>query len=160
MPDFQIRPLTSADCDWVSRVVTTEWGSEIVVSHNKVFHPVDLPGFAAFIGDEPVGLVTYRITRNECEIVTLNSWCEGRGVGAALIDAVRKIACLTGCRRLYLVTTNNNLSALRFYKKRGFVISALRINAIADSRKLKRQIPLLDEDGRAIRDEIELEIPL
>jgi hypothetical protein len=61
---------------------------------------------------------------------------------------------------LFLTTTNNNTHALRFYHKHGFVLSAVRINAIAESRKLKPQIPLLDEDGLPIRDEIELEINL
>jgi len=160
MPDFQIRPLTHADQAWVNHVITTEWGSEIVITHGGIFHPSDLPGFTASISDESVGLITYNVTGNDCEIITLNSWSEGQGVGTALIMAVRQAADRVGCRRLFLVTTNNNLHALRFYQKQGFVISAVRINAIAESRKLKPQIPLLDEDGIPIRDEIELEISL
>ncbi len=160
MLDFQIRPLTPADCDWVSRVMVTEWGAEIVVAHGEVFRPADLPGFAAFIGEGPVGLLTYNIAGNECEIVTLDSWREGLGVGTALIEAARQAAGRAGCGRLFLVTTNNNTHALHFYQKRGFVISAVRINAIAESRKLKPQIPFRDKDGLPIRDEIELEIPL
>jgi ribosomal protein S18 acetylase RimI-like enzyme len=160
MPGFQTRALKSTDHDWVCRVIVTEWGAEIVVAHGEVFHPADLPGFAVFIGEEPVGVLTYNIMGNECEIVTLNSWREGLGVGTSLIEATRQVAFRTGCSRLFLVTTNNNLVALRFYQKRGFVISAVRINAIAESRKLKPQIPFLDADGVSIRDEIELEILL
>jgi DNA-3-methyladenine glycosylase I len=158
MPDFQIRPLTPSDRDWVSRVMVTEWGAEVVVVHRETFHPADLPGFAAFVGKEPVGLLTYNISGKECEIVTLNSWYEELGVGTELIEAARHVAGRAGCRRLFLVTTNNNLYALRFYQKRGFVLSTVRINAIAESRKLKPHIPLLDDDGLPIRDEIELEI--
>jgi ribosomal protein S18 acetylase RimI-like enzyme len=158
MPDFHLHLLTPVDCEWVNRVIVTNWGAEIVVAHNEIFHPVDLPGFAAFIDEEPVGLLTYHITGNGCEIVTLDSWREGHGVGTALIEEARQAARQAGCGRLYLVTTNNNTHALHFYQKRGFVISAVRINAIVESRKLKPQIPLLDEDGLPIRDEIELEI--
>jgi len=160
MPDFQIRLLTLADCDWVRRAMVAAWGGEMVVAHNEVFHPADLPGFAAFADDEPIGLLTYNITGNECEIVTLDSWSEGQGVGTALILAAQQTAGRAVCERLFLVTTNNNTHALRFYQKRGFVISALRLNAIAENRKLKPQIPLLDKDGLPIRDEIELEILL
>jgi GNAT superfamily N-acetyltransferase len=160
MPDYYIRPLTPADCDWVSRVMITKWDAEIVVAHSEVFHAADLPGFAAVVDTEPVGLLTYNITGNECEIVTLNSWYEGKGVGTALILAARQAAVRAGCRRVFLVTTNNNTHVLRFYQKRGFVLSAVRLNAISDSRKLKPQIQFVDEDGLPIRDEIELEINL
>ncbi len=160
MPDFQIRPLTHADCDWVSRVMVTEWGAEIVVAHNEIFRPADLPGFVAFAGDEPFGLLTYNITGKECEIVTLDSWREGRGVGTALIGAARQVAVQAGCGRLFLVTTNNNTHALRFYQKRGFLIAAVRLNALEESRRIKPEIPLADEGGLPIRDEIELEINL
>jgi DNA-3-methyladenine glycosylase I len=158
MLGFQIRPLTSADCDWVRCIMIAEWGSEMFIAHNEIFRPADLPGFAAIVGKEPVGLLTYKNSGNECEIITLNSWCQKLGVGTALVEAVRQAAGLAGCGRLFLVTTNNNLNGLRFYQKRGFIISAVRINAIAGSRKLKPQIPLLDKDGLPIRDEIELEI--
>lgn len=160
MADYQIRPLTPADRNWVSRVMVTEWGAEIVVAHNKIFRPADLPGFAAFIVEEPIGLLTYNITGNECEIITLDSLSKGLGVGTALIAAARQATGQAGCGRLFLVTTNNNTHALRFYQKRGFVISAVRINAVTESRKLKPQIPLLDKDGLPIRDEFELEILL
>ncbi|HEX7541129.1 MAG TPA: GNAT family N-acetyltransferase [Anaerolineales bacterium] len=158
MPVFQIRPLTPVDCDWVNHFLVTEWGAEIVVVHHETFRPADLPGFTAFVGEEPVGLLTYNIAGNDCEIVTLNSWHERLGVGTALFEAARQVASRAGCGWLFLVTTNNNLYALRFYQKRGFVLSTVRINAITESRKLKPQIPLMDQDGLPIRDEIELEM--
>jgi GNAT superfamily N-acetyltransferase len=158
MPPFLIRSLTSDDGDRVSRVMVAEWGAEIVVVHSEIFRPAFLPGFAAFIEAEPLGLLTYKITKNECEIITLNSWREAVGVGTALVKAAHQIAVQSGCSRLVVVTTNNNFHALKFYMNRGFSISSIRENAILESRKLKPQIPLIDKDGVAIRDEIELEI--
>jgi GNAT superfamily N-acetyltransferase len=160
MDDFYIRPLVLTDRNWINRVMVSEWGAEIVVVHNDIFHPSTLPGFAACIDKEYVGLLTYNIIANECEIITLNSWRQGLGTGTALIEAARQVAVRSGCIRIFLVTTNNNLHALRFYQKRGFIFSAVRINAVAESRKIKPQIPLLDEDGLPIRDEIELEMRL
>jgi len=158
--DFQIRPLTPADCTWVTNVMITDWGAEMVVAHRKTFRPADLPGFAAFVGEEPVGLLTYNVAGNECEIVTLNSWREGLGIGTALVAKARQAASLAGCGRLFLVTTNNNQYALRFYQKRGFLIVAIRLNELEESRRIKPEIPFVDENGLPIRDEIELEINL
>jgi ribosomal protein S18 acetylase RimI-like enzyme len=158
MPGFTVRALTAPDRDWVDQVMRAEWGAEVVIVHGTTFHPSTLPGFVAEAGGRPVGLVTYSIKAVTCELVTLNSWQEGHGVGSALLEAVKQTAARSSCERLFLVTTNNNLHALRFYQKRGLVISAVRLNAIAESRKLKPKIPLADEEGIPIRDEIELEI--
>jgi ribosomal protein S18 acetylase RimI-like enzyme len=84
----------------------------------------------------------------------------GTGVGTALLDAVKNAAGWAGCKRLWLVTTNDNTHALRFYQKRGFHIAAVHRNALLRSRELKPEIPLAGMDGIPIRDEIELEIVL
>lgn len=160
MIPFQLRPLEPSDQDWVRRMMVAEWGSEIVAVHGEVIRPSDLPGFIAELEGQPVGLLTYAIRSPDCEIVTLNSWRPGFGVGTMLIEAVKQEALREGCRRLFLVTTNDNTPALRFYQKRGFVLSDLRPNAIAESRKLKPEIPLTGQDGIPIRDEIELEMSL
>jgi ribosomal protein S18 acetylase RimI-like enzyme len=76
-----------------------------------------------------------------------------------LIEAVKGAAEDAGCRRLRVVTTNDNLHALRFYQRKGFILTALRPNALEETRK-RKPVPLLGEDGIPIRDEIEFEMPL
>jgi RimJ/RimL family protein N-acetyltransferase len=78
-------------------------------------------------------------------------------VGGALLEAMAERARQEGARRLWLVTTNDNIRAIRFYQKRGWDICALHRDAVAQSRKLKPQIPLTGEDGIPIRHEIEFE---
>ena len=107
-----------------------------------------------------VGLATYRIESDECEIVTLNSIVEGIGAGSALINAVRSKALASNCRRVWLITTNDNLPALRFYQRRGFTLAALYSNALERSRQLKPEISLVGLDGIPLRDELELDMPL
>ena len=119
-----------------------------------------MPGFVAKSGDEIIGLLTYHLEGEACEVITLNSWRTGLGVGTALIEAVRQAASRENCRRLWLVTTNDNLPALGFYQKRGFVITTVHLNAIEKDRRLKPEIPLIGLDGIPIRDEIELEMML
>ena len=160
MGKFTLRPLENTDSDWVSQRMVESWGAEAVVAHGIIYHPARLPGFKAQDGEEVLGLLTYHFEAAGCEIVTLNAWSADRGVGTALIEAVKQAAVREGCRRLWLITTNDNLHALRFYQRRGFVISAIHINALEKSRLLKPEIPLTGEDGIPIRDEIELEMRL
>jgi GNAT superfamily N-acetyltransferase len=157
---FQIRPLNSEDRDWVVNLLKEWWAGPMIVTRGRVHHPDNYPGFIALKEGKPAGLVTYNVVGKECEIVTMNSLVEKIGIGSALIDAVKNAADSRGCRRLWLITTNDNTSALRFYQKRGFALAAVHRNAVAQSRRLKPEIPLTGHDGIQIRDEIELEMSL
>ena len=161
MPGFEIRALNDGDREWVARLLTEHWASPRIVSRGRVCDGDRLPGFAAVRDGRPIGLATYRIDGGDCEIVTLNSLAERQGVGSALIDAVKDAARQAGCRRLWLITTNDNVSALRFYQKRGFVLVAVHRGALEEARRrLKPEIPLVGLDGIPLRDEIELEMVL
>jgi len=158
MPEYTIHPLIESDRDWVRQFMIDHWGDEIMVVHGMVLRPHEFPGFVALDGEQCVGLLTYRIDGSECEVLSLDSLRPGSGIGSALIAAVVGVARAAGCARLYLITTNDNLNALRFYQKRGFVLAALRPNALAETRKLKPSIPPIGLDGIPLRDEIELEM--
>ena len=157
MSDFCIRPVDSDDGDWIAQFITERWGAEFIAAHYEVFHCRDLPGFAAVEGEKKVGLLTYKIVAGNCEIVSLDSLRPRAGIGTGLIDAVKRVAIESGCRRLWLVTTNDNMNALRFYQKRGFSMVKINHNAIEFARKLK-PVPLIGADGIPLRDEIELEM--
>jgi ribosomal protein S18 acetylase RimI-like enzyme len=155
-----IRELSEADRDWVGRLIRERWGDEIVVGRGKVWKPAELPGFGAFEGDRRVGLVSYELDGEACEIVTIDAVDEGQGIGTALLEAVVAAARRAGCRRVQLLTTNNNLRALAFYQKRGFRLVGLVPGAIDQERSLKPSIPEVDSAGLPIRDELHLELPL
>jgi ribosomal protein S18 acetylase RimI-like enzyme len=157
---MNIRPLGKADRDWVERLIVERWGVPFVVGRARSWNPVDLPGFAAFEDERCVGLVTYEIDGEACEIVTIDALVEGQGVGTALLDAAQAAAREAGCTRLQLVTTNNNLRALGFYQKRGFRLIAVVPGAVEEMRKLKPSIPEVDAHGLPIRDELHLELQL
>ena len=157
---MDIRALAAGDRDWVERLVVERWGDSVVVGRGGVWKPAELPGFAAFDGDRCVGLVTYELDGEACEIVTIDALEEGRGIGTALLEAVVAVARQTECKRVQLLTTNNNLRALAFYQKRGFRLVGLAPGAIDEERTLKPSIPELDSAGLPIRDELHLELPL
>ena len=154
---MEIRSLDETDRGWVTELIRERWGAETVVGHGVVHTPHKLPGFVAHERGETLGLATYALAEGGCELVTIDSLVEGRGVGTALLEAVAEAARRAGCRRVWLVTTNDNLPALRFYQRRGFVLTALHRDAVAKSRDLKPEIPRFGNDGIPIRDELELE---
>lgn len=158
---YRLRGLEPTDRNWIAERLDKAWGSTRVVSRGKLHYAHTLPGFVVVDGNNtPHGLVTYHIAGDACEIVTLNSFTQGIGVGTALIDAVRDAAESEGCRRIWLVTTNDNTRALTFYQRRGFELVAVHRGAVTEARRLKPEIPLVGEHDIPIRDEVELEIPL
>lgn len=157
---FTIREITSNDREWINHLLRAHWGSSVVISRGNCYYADTLPGLVATDRGERIGSITYSISGTDCEVVTLNSIREGRGVGSALLKEAESVARRAGCTSLRLITTNDNLKALRFYQRRGFVLVALHRNAVGRSRALKPSIPMMGSDGIPIRDEIELELPL
>ena len=160
MSAVSIRTKTEADQDWSVDLLTTHWGSPRVVSRGRVHAADALPGFIAEYNGKRVGLLTYHLKGDSCEIVSLNSLLEERGVASGLLKAVIEVAALAGYRRVWLVTTNDNTAALRFYQKLGFRLVAVHRDAVEKSRELKPEIPFVGMDGIPIRDEVELALRL
>ena len=156
---MRVRPLGEADREWATGKLRELWG-EGVVSRGRLLDATVLPGFVAEGDGAPAGLLTYRIDGGDCEVVTINAFPRGAGAGTALMEAVAAAARDAGCRRVWLITTNDNLRALRFYQRRGFRLAALHRDALDRSRDLKPSIPEVGLDGIPLRDELELELTL
>ena len=159
--EFNIRGIRDQDIPWIKELMINQWGEERVAVHGDLYIPHELPGFIAINPPgEPIGLVTFFIDSGECEIVTLNSLEQNSGVGSALLSEVIKTAETAGCNRLYLITTNDNITAIEFYQKRGFVLVAIHRGAVDRARNIKPSIPMVSPAGILIKDEIELELSL
>jgi ribosomal protein S18 acetylase RimI-like enzyme len=123
--------------------------------------PLELPGFVAWRSGARAGLATFRIDGDECELLTLDCAVENEGAGTRLIEEVKEAALSRGCRSVWLITTNDNTHALRFYQRRGFRIREVRPGAVDRERQtIKPEIPALGNDDIPISDEIELVIDL
>ncbi|MEJ8543776.1 GNAT family N-acetyltransferase [Brevibacillus borstelensis] len=159
MNEFQVRAITPEDRGWLAGFLEQQWGSRQMVYGDQVYHCDQLPGFVALYGEKTAGLVTYKETEDGWQIVSLDSLREGMGIGSALMLAVERAAAQNGIKRIWLLTTNDNLNALRFYQKRGYELVAVRRNAVEQARRQKPSIPVIGTDGIPLRDEIELEKP-
>ncbi|MCL2637270.1 MAG: GNAT family N-acetyltransferase [Oscillospiraceae bacterium] len=156
---MNIKPITAENREAVTEILKREWGLPIV-SRETAHDGTKLPGFVSVSDEKINGLVTYNIDERGCEITSLNSFEENKGVGSALIDAVLEVAKENNCARLWLVTTNDIIHAIRFYQRRGFDWIATHINSADGMRRLKPTIPLLGEENIPIKHEIEFEIRL
>lgn len=155
---IQIHTITDDDRTWV-RQVYGSWGADFVVTRGrKVFADQTEGIYATGPDGRRIGLLTYEIVGDQCEVVTLDAFAKFQGIGTLLMERMREIAKERGCKRLWLITTNDNLDAIRFYHRRGLVIAAVHVDAIAYSRQLKPTIALVGAYGIPIRDEIEFEM--
>jgi GNAT superfamily N-acetyltransferase len=154
---FVLRPVTDADRENVKELITRDWGAPEIVVNERVYTPHTLPGMFALLDGTTAGLITWEITGLQCEIVSLNAYVPGKGVGSALLQAVETLAVENGCRVCRLVTTNDNLPAVHFYQQHGYRVVEIRRNAVDRAREKKPSIPLVAENGIPISDELVLE---
>ncbi len=157
---FVVREIGPEDSQWLAGILIEHWSAVVIARCGQLIDASLLPGFVAEAGGEPIGLLTYRIDGDQCEVVTLNSLQEGSGVGSALLERAVQAARRNGCTRLWLITTNDNLDAIRFYSRRGMRLVAVHLNALDESRKLKPTIPRFGHYDLPIQDELEFEFIL
>jgi ribosomal protein S18 acetylase RimI-like enzyme len=151
-----VRPLRDDERPWAAAVLRERWGG-VVVGAGRTWRPAELPGLVAEAAGERAGLLTYSVDGTDCEIVTIDALTIGAGIGGALIEAAVQKARAAGATRVHLITTNDNLPALRLYQRHGFVLTQLRRDQLAISRRLKPEISATGHAGIPIRDELVLE---
>jgi protein-L-isoaspartate(D-aspartate) O-methyltransferase len=148
-----IRSAGATDVAWIGDFLRQRWGATTVAVHGEVIDAAQLP---ALIAEPQRGLATYRRLGGDAELVTLDAVPPGSGTGTALIEALSRKLRAEGCVRLWLTMTNANLSALRFYLRRGFRLREVRPGAIDKARELKPSIPVVGEHGIPVQDELDL----
>ena len=131
-----------------------------IVSRGRLHEASKLWALVCQAGERRVGLVKFDIRDRHCELVTLEAFTQGRGIGSALLAAVVAKATRRGCRRVWLIISNDNLQALRFYQRRGMRLAALHRGAIDEARRIKNEIPPIGKHDTPIHDELELELHL
>ncbi|MBO4887256.1 MAG: GNAT family N-acetyltransferase [Firmicutes bacterium] len=172
---MEIKRIDQANRAFVDEFILRKWYTMEMVVHGERIDLGSADGWFASDGiasekiasekiagedGEIVGLITYRISGDEMEILSLDSLKENRGIGSRLLGEAVEEARRVGCTRVMLITTNDNLHALRFYQKRGFDMVRIYRNAVDESRKIKPEIPLIGDNGIPIKHEIEMEMKI
>lgn len=160
-PPGTIRPITDLDRPALVPLLTRSWGSPNIVTRGNLVDASSLPGLLCEGEDGEIrGLATLRPEGDAWELMTLDAFPPGQGIGKALFLRAAEMARTAGARRLWLITSNDNVGALGFYQKLGMRITKVYPDAISEARKLKPEIPRVADNGIPIRDEIELELIL
>lgn len=154
---LSIRPTVETDRDWMRAEMRKWWKSEVVVVRGEKHYPAEMDGFLAEKGNKRIGLVTLHIDSQSAEIMSLFTTGEVPGLGEKLVGAAIADLQAKNVHVISVVTTNDNIGALRFYQQLGFVVTDWRRNALEISRRIKPEIPLMGNYNIPIRDEIELE---
>ncbi len=90
----------------------------------------------------PVGPAAYGVREDEaCDIRTPNSTELGGRVGTALVDITENAVREARCSRTVVTTMNDNLRALRFYRKIGCGLRQPGARGVGEARHAKPQIP-------------------
>jgi GNAT superfamily N-acetyltransferase len=157
---MEARELTRDDRSWAARLVARQNASSRVASRGVLHDTLTLPGLIAERQGVPVGLLHYHVVGEQLEVVVLISVRRRHGVGRLLLRAAESVARSHGCRRLWLITTNDNRVAISFYRAVGWRLVTVHRGAVRESRRLKPEIPECAADGTPIEDEIEFELLL
>jgi GNAT superfamily N-acetyltransferase len=144
----------------INKFIQENWYSTVIAIRGKIVDMTLVDGIAVYESNSIIGLLTYEIINDECEILSLDSKHENQGIGTELIKRVIDIARNQGCMKLKLITTNDNINAIKFYQKRGFDMVRLYHNALDISRRLKPSIPMIGEYDIPLMHEIEFEMEL
>jgi ribosomal protein S18 acetylase RimI-like enzyme len=151
--DAETRPSVTAFID-------EHWFGTDMLIRGEVIDMTAVDGYTLAENNVLTGVITYIVRGGVCEITSLDSTAENRGVGTQLLNAVISRARELGCKLLRLLTTNDNLRAIGFYQKRGFELAGVNLGAIDREREQKPEIPLIGQNRIPVHHEIEFSMAL
>jgi N-acetylglutamate synthase-like GNAT family acetyltransferase len=155
-----IREISTNEIPLIQEFIAQYWGGEPLVIRGKKYYIQSLHGILALSNEKIIGFLMYEIQNQACEIIVFEVFDKFKGIGTQMLDKLKSIAQSKNCKKLCLMTTNDNLDALRFYQRRGFHISGIHLDSVKISREIKPAIGLTGDLGIPLRDEIDLEMPL
>ncbi|MER7440932.1 GNAT family N-acetyltransferase [Micromonospora avicenniae] len=159
MGGITVRAAEPGDRAEVDALHDREWGGPYVIAHDIRYDLRTLPTLVAVDGAAAVvGALAYSCDAEGLEVVSLVAAVPGGGAGTTLLEAAASTARAAGLHRLWLITTNDNLRALRFYQRRGLRLVGVDPGAVDRARRLKPEIPFVGEDGIPLHDELTLEL--
>jgi uncharacterized protein YhfF/N-acetylglutamate synthase-like GNAT family acetyltransferase len=152
-----VRPAMAEDRPAVDAFLAAR-EADVVARLDELVDATRHPALIAEADGALAGVATWIAAAGSVEVLTLHAANPWHGAGSALTAAARTLAGAIGARRLWLITTNDNLDALRFYQRRGLRLVTVHAGAVDRSRAtLKSAIPAIGLFGIPIRDELELE---
>lgn len=149
--------ISESNRECINEFIMKNWFTTTMILRGKEIDMTKVEGIFVLKDNDIIGLVTFVVNGLNMEITSLDSLHEKQGIGSTLMRLAEREALDRNCSNITLITTNDNINALRFYQKRGYDMVHLFHNALDVSRKMKPEIPLIGENDIPLRHEIEFE---
>jgi|GEM_PF-1667667 len=151
-----IKPISDTDRIWLPVWISQRWRTETLVFRGEKNSPAELPGFVAFMHKMPVGVITYRIKDEACQIISLDTVVHGKGIGISLLEKVLELMQEQKTHKIRMLTTNDNVKRMEFLENAGFKkVKVYEDEVVKYSRKVKPEIQPYGYEHIPIKDEIE-----
>jgi len=137
-----IRPLAKGDPKAVA-LLERDLGGRVQARLGELVDVSEFDGFGAWDGDDLVGAATEN--GDELAALVVASARRREGIAGALLAHVTAT---------WLVTTNDNIDAIRLYQRHGFRLAEVQAGGVDRARELKPQIPLVGNYGIEMHDEL------
>lgn len=148
---------SSKDFSWLTCFFNEHWGGTTMVSKGTTYNVLNENIMLAKRGDNIVGILVYKIFKDEAEILTLEALEKHHGIGSKLLFRLEQNLKTQNIHSINLITSNDNLNAIRFYQRKGYSFKNIYIGAIDKARMVKPTIPSIGNYGIHVKDELEFE---
>ena len=155
LPPVLVREATDADRPAVRALMEQDFGRTKIVAFGEVMDIDAIPALVAIMYAEPSGALAYRLLGDALHVVALATdpmW-QRSGVGGHLLAEAELLARRLNLTRIVVATTNDNLPSLYFYQRRGYRLTDLVPNSVAEHTHQQ----VAGFAGIPVRDEIRLE---
>jgi ribosomal protein S18 acetylase RimI-like enzyme len=125
LPPVLVRQAAPEDREDTLALFRRDFGRAAIVAFGEVMTLEHHPAIVAEMRGEVAGALAYRLVPGALHVVALATdpmW-QRSGVASQLVAEAEVLARRHGLRRLVFATTNDNLPALYFYQRRGWVVT-------------------------------------
>ena len=154
--EWLVCPATEGHYPRLEELALRFWGETKVDNFGRAYDVLKLPAFVAQAGEEVAGFHSHSVEDDRMNLVMLNVVPEhqGRGLAKALLGAAVAEAQKLGLNNLVVATSNDDLPALDFHQRAGFVIAEVVPGLLVEHQgRVKEGFA-----GIPVRDEIRLEL--
>jgi ribosomal protein S18 acetylase RimI-like enzyme len=133
-PEFTVREAGPADRAALELICDRVWGETEIDSFGRTFDVLDGENLVAEVDGHMAGLISLSIDRGEQAIVLLSVYPEhqGAGIGTALVREAIARASSSGLPFMKVAVTNDDIPALYFYQRMGFVLYEIDCGTVVD----------------------------
>lgn len=147
----------AADEKTIAEAWHERWGDFLVTS-GRVYRPCDVEGLILRGEDgSPLALTTFAVFGEGAEVVSLEAFVPGQRYGQLVLGELERRLRARGVRRAWLVTSNDNVGAIRLYLLLGWRLVRVSLDAMEETRRLKPDVPEHGMNDLPMRDEFEFE---